>query len=419
MIAKKQLFILIMLFTASLINYMDRSALSIVVPIIQKNFNISPSSMGIILSAFFIGYALFNFIGGYFSDKIGPKKVLGGAMVIWSFFGGLTAVTYNFASLFVVRLFFGFGEGPIGSATNKTVNNWFQVRQRARAMAWATSAMPLGAAIAGPFIGLIAVNWGWRAPFAVLLVIGVIWALIWAKYAKDAPQESEERPEIVNHKVTSEGLPARKPKLSESLRQPRIWSVALAFFACNYIVYFFLTWFPTYLVNVHHLSIVHMSFVTAIPWLLGTAGTLLGGYLSDGMAKKTGNPVLARKMIIVSCLSGCAFSVAALSFVTSTAAAVTLMSIGVFFEYLIPPSIWAMVQDSVPQEHVGGAGGFVHSLSNLSGIIGPTVTGVIVQTTGSYNIAFVIAALLALVGAVTVAWLNKPIRSSAKREMAV
>src|SRR4051812_46344120 len=105
-------YIVFMLFLAAIINYIDRSALSVAMPFISKRFHLEPAEMGLILSSFFIGYALFNFIGGYFSDVFGPRKVFGTSMVVWSIFCGLTATAFNFTSLFIVRLMFGVGEGP-------------------------------------------------------------------------------------------------------------------------------------------------------------------------------------------------------------------------------------------------------------------------------------------------------------------
>lgn len=116
-------------FLAGVINYLDRSALSVAAPFIQEDLHISPAQMGMLFSSFFIGYAVFNFIGGWASDKYGAKHTLSAAMVVWSVFSGAIALTYNFASLFIIRVIFGMGEGPLSAATSKAVNNWFPKRK--------------------------------------------------------------------------------------------------------------------------------------------------------------------------------------------------------------------------------------------------------------------------------------------------
>src|SRR5579875_2719151 len=124
LLKKYSAFVVLMLFLANVINYLDRSALSVAAPIIRKVFSLSPAELGFIFSSFFVGYAIFNFVGGFLSDIYGPKKVFGGSMTLWSLFCGLTIASFNFVSLFIVRLFFGFTEGPLASTTNKTINNW-------------------------------------------------------------------------------------------------------------------------------------------------------------------------------------------------------------------------------------------------------------------------------------------------------
>lgn len=144
MLSKGRGFILVMLFIAGVINYMDRSALSIAAPFIQKDLQLDAAHMGMIFSSFFIGYAIFNFIGGYASDYFGAKKVLTTSMTFWSIFAGVTALTFNFISLFIARVLFGMGEGPLSASQSKMVNNWFPKKSRARALAIAMAGTSLG-----------------------------------------------------------------------------------------------------------------------------------------------------------------------------------------------------------------------------------------------------------------------------------
>jgi nitrate/nitrite transporter NarK len=194
----------------------------------------------------------------------------------------------------------------------------------------------------------------------------------------------------------------RKP-LGEFLARPAILATAFAFFGYSCILFFFLTWFPTYLVSARHLSIASMSFATTIPWLLGFVGLAAGGPLCDLIFRMTGNPILARKLVLVVCLLVAAGCIALAGTVDTVTAAVGLMAVSVFFMYLTGNTYWAIILDTVEQDRVGGVSGFVHFVANCGGIVAPLVTGFIVQATGSFYAAFLLTGAVAVLGAVGVA----------------
>ncbi len=413
--------ILAMLFSCTFINYIDRAALSIAAPYVMREFNFTPSQMGTIFSSFSIGYALFCFIGGYFSDIYGPKRTIAVAMILWSCFAGAPAIAWGFTSLFIFRVLFGMGEGPVSSVSNKMINNWFPASERAKAKGITDSGMALGAAVAGPVVGLVALQWGWRVSFFTLTAFGIVWTLLWWKVVADLPSHHpkvslEEVKEIEEGKVTASKISSKRP-FTFFVKQPVILVTILAFFACNYITYFFLSWFPSYLVMAHNLSIKDMSIVSIIPWIGGCLGFALGGFLSDSIYKRVGDLLFARKIVITVFLIAGAIAIALCGVVRSPMMAVTLMSFGIFFAYLTIPSYWAIIQDSVSGESVGSVGGFVHFLSNIAGIVAPSITGFIVEGTGSFNSAFFLAGGLATIGAIAVAIFAKPIRDAKVTEL--
>ncbi|MEC1537638.1 MFS transporter [Bacillus sonorensis] len=400
-------FVLVMLFLAGVINYLDRSALSVAAPFIQEDLHISPAQMGMLFSSFFIGYAVFNFIGGWASDKYGAKHTLSAAMVVWSVFSGAIALTYNFASLFIIRVIFGMGEGPLSAATSKAVNNWFPKKERARALGMAMCGTPLGGAVSGPIVGLIAIHWGWKASFVLIMLIGLIWTWFWMTLIKDRPtgvQSAVEGKEEPREKGA--GIP-----LSFYLKQPTILFTAFAFFSYNYILFFFLTWFPSYLTTARGLSIHDMSIATIIPWVVGFIGLALGGFISDYIFKVTGKQLFSRKAVLVVCLLAAAVCIGVAGVVTTAYGAVALVALSVFFLYLTGITYWAIIQDIVHPDRVGGVGGFMHFLANTSGIIGPTVTGFIVEYSGAFTSAFLLAGGLAVAGSLCVAFFVKPIKA--------
>jgi MFS transporter, ACS family, hexuronate transporter len=416
MLKKKRWQLVFLLFVAGIINYLDRSALSVAAPLVMQDLALTPADLGLIFSSFFVGYAVFNFIGGWASDKLGGKRVFTLAMGVWSTFCALTAAATGFVSLLVIRVFFGVGEGPLSSTMNKVVNNWFPHREAASAVGFANCGTPLGGAIAGPVVGLIAVAFGWKVAFVAIGLLGFVWLFFWTRLATETPRQhptisAEELREIEeDHAAPTANLPAQP--LSFYLKQPVVLATGLAFFGYNYILFFFLTWFPSYLTMAQHLSIKDMSIATVLPWVLGFCGLAAGGTLSDAVYRRTGRALFARKLVLTVCLSLAAVSVALAGLVTTVGSALALMSAAVFFLYLTGSTYWAILQDTVRGENIGGVGGFIHMIANCAGIIGPTVTGFIVPYTGVFTSAFVLAGGVAILGVLCVLIFVKPIEST-------
>lgn len=301
MFSKDKLPVILFLFLAGVINYLDRSALSIAAPFIQDDLTLSATQMGLIFSSFSIGYAIFNFLGGVASDRYGAKLTLFVAMVVWSLFSGAVALAFGFVSLLIIRILFGMGEGPLSATINKMVNNWFPPTQRASVIGVTNSGTPLGGAISGPIVGMIAVAFSWKVSFVLIMIIGLIWAVLWFKFVKEKPQETiKEAPAI-----KAETSPGEKIPLTFYLKQKTVLFTAFAFFAYNYILFFFLTWFPSYLVDERGLSVESMSVITVIPWILGFIGLAAGGFVSDYVYKKRPEKVCCSRARL--CLSRVCF----------------------------------------------------------------------------------------------------------------
>jgi ACS family hexuronate transporter-like MFS transporter len=396
-----------LLFLGGMINYLDRAALSVAAPFLTKELSLSPSELGVVFSVFFLGYAAFCFVGGYASDRVGAKNVFAAASVVWSVFCGLTATVFSFTSLLVVRVIFGMGEGPYGSAANKLVSNWFPRHQQATAVGWANAGTPLGGALAGPIVGFIALTWGWRVSFVIIAAIGLCWSAVWMLAVTERPEQSPHVSAAEKAEIAADQEPVRSgppTPLGALLLRPAILATAFAFFGYAYILYFFLSWFPTYLTTARHLSLQSMSFVSTIPWLLGFVGLAAGGWVSDAIFRITGNAVRARKLVLVGALLIAAVCVALAGSVETVQAAVALMAVSVFFMYLTGNTYWAIILDTVDKDRVGGVGGFVHLIANTAGIVAPSVTGFMVQATGgSYAGAFGLAGGIAVLGALSVA----------------
>ncbi|KWW17350.1 hexuronate transporter [Peribacillus simplex] len=409
MLSKGRTSIMILLFLAGVINYLDRSALSIAAPFIQAELNLTPTQMGIVFSSFSVGYAVFNFLGGMASDRYGAKLTLFVAMIVWSIFSGAIALAFGLASLIIIRVFFGMGEGPLSATINKMINNWFPADKRAGAIGLANSGTPLGGAIAGPIVGIIALSFGWRISFIIIMLLGFAWAIAWWLFSKEGPADNVTTPS--NQQYVNKVSSNKKIQLSYYLKQKTVLFTSFAYFAYSYILFFFLTWFPSYLIDTHGLNVKEMSIVTVIPWILGFIGLASGGYLSDFVYKKfSGKGILfSRKVVLVTCLFISALCIGLAGIVTTTIGAVSLVASSVLFLYLTGSIYWAIVQDVVDPQNVGSVGGFMHFLANTAGILGPTVTGYLVQVSGTYTAAFLLAGSLAIFASLAVIRYVKPI----------
>jgi len=409
--------IVLLLCLVYMINYLDRVALSITVPMIEKELTINPEQFGMIFGSFFFGYAIFNFLGGLAVDKFGPTLVMGLAVGLWSIFCGMTAIATGFYSMLILRVLFGMAEGPICASANKMINGWFPKKQAATAMGLLSAGSPLGGAVAGPIVGYLAISFGWRPAFMIIASIGIVWMLVWFFTAADNPEKShrvtEHERQWVNRLKTEkindeEDLTQSAQTLGYYLRQPIILVTAFAFFCYNYILFFFLSWFPAYLVQAHGLNIKEMSLTTVIPWIVGFFGLALGVIISDKIFNLTGRLLLSRKIVLVVSLLAAAICVALAGVVTRVVPAVMLMSVSIFFLYITGAIYWAIIQDVVHKSKVGSASGFIHLIGSVSGIIGPIATGFIVQNTGHFDSAFILAGGVAALGAILVFFVIKP-----------
>ncbi|CAM2197079.1 Hexuronate transporter [Paraburkholderia kururiensis] len=394
-----------LLFAAGMINYMDRAALGVVAPVISKELSLSPSQLGVIFSSFFVGYSIFSFVGGHLADRFGPTRVFSWAMGVWSLLCGLTAAATGFASMFVLRSLFGFGEGPMNSTTNRAITNWFPRDETATMIGFTFSGQTFGNALAGPLVGLVAVAFGWRVSFVVVAVLGFVWIAVWRIWVTDTPaqnrhvgdQERElierSRKTVQAHEASEEGMALRA-----YLLRPSTLALGVGLFAVNYTLFIFISWLPSYFTSALHLNLTQMSLMTAIPWACGAIGYFGGGLAADLLFKRMANKLLARKLAAVVPLALSGLAMLAVSFVTSTAPAVSLVALAVLFLTASSQAVWAVVHELVPGTHLGAVSGFVHLIANISGIVGPTLTGIAVEHFGGYSSGFALGATIDLIG---------------------
>ncbi len=391
------------------LNYADRAAFGVAGSSIINEFHLTKTEFGLISSIFFFGYAPFCFIGGWLSDKYGPRAVMGAAVGWWSIFTALTAAGAGYISFLVIRFFFGFGEGPQGSVTIKTMRNWFPQRQMGTAVGISQGCTPLGGVIGTPLVAwLLATTGDWRIPFIVLGILGVLAAIGWWGIVRDTPDvhpwaSKEEAEEIARGNVaagTTTDAPGQKIEtLGHYITRPLVLATSAAFFGYAWVLYAFLSWFPVYLVDARNVQLKDVAWIGAVPWVLGVIGYMSGGIFTDWLAVRIGNAPAARKWTIIICLTGTAILLSGVGFVATLTSAVMLMSAVVFLLYLTGSQYFTLISDTIPGKRLGGVVGFVHFIANTSGIFAPFIVGLIVDNTKSWALTFGVSAAICILGA--------------------
>nr|WP_179791746.1 MFS transporter [Actinopolymorpha rutila] len=395
------------------LNYADRAAIGLAAPLIIAEYGFSKATWGWISAIFFVGYAPFCFIGGYTSDRFGPRKVMAWAVAWWSLFTALTAAGFGFVSFMVIRLLFGFGEGPQASVTAKTMSNWFPRRRMGTALGLSQASTPLGGAVGTPIIVAIinAFNGNWRAPFVILGLVGIFFLVGWWVVVRDSPAKhpwvrGEEAAEMrADAQAAADDGPEDEPgsrSLASYLRLPIVLTTALTYFGYSWVLYTFLTWFPEFLHEAHGLDLNQIAFTGAVPWLCGFVGLALGGVFTDALGRRFGL-FTARKWTTVVGLLLVAVAFGPVGMVKSTTSAVALMALTVFVLYVVGAQFFALIQPAIPARRFGAASGFIHFVANLAGIFAPIVLGYIVDATGSWAVSFLISGAVVAIPAVLLA----------------
>ncbi|MBF4616377.1 MFS transporter [Curtobacterium sp. VKM Ac-1376] len=391
------------------INYIDRTALSVAMPEIAKDFGLDSAATGVILSSFFWAYVVFMLPGGYLVDKIGPKFMLGLGSVIWGLSTIALGFTRGFMSLFIVRLVMGASEAPSYPGASRTVRDWFPKSERSFASGTFNVGSKVGATLAIPFVSILIGSIGWRGAFMVAGVLALLWGLGWW-VAYRSPQHSKmlSDRELEHIEAGQEPETASDMKITGLLSQRTIQAMSVGFFCVNFVSYFFFTWFPTYMINTFHLSILSFGFIGTLPGIAAIIGGFVGGWVSDGMYRRGYSVTTARKVpLVVGMLGSTAIAFAAFS--PSVWTAVTLLCVSNFAATGAASALWALPTDVAPSRaHVGTIGGIQNTVSNTAGIIGPIVIGFIMGFSGSFVIPLIVAGVVSLAGALTYAfWLPK------------
>ncbi|GGY58582.1 MFS transporter [Pseudoduganella albidiflava] len=408
--------ILAILFIVTTINYADRATISIAGPELSRQLGLTPVQMGLIFSAFSWSYVLCQLPGGWLLDRFGTKIVYFFSIFLWSlftllqgwvgFFSGGAAV----AMLFTLRLIVGAAEAPSFPGNSRLTTSWFPTAERGTAAAIFNSAQYFATVLFAPIMGWLVHSLGWESVFFVMGGLGIAMSLAWLKFVHGPRQHPSANAAELLHierggalvDLETTGVPAAaRPQidtwscLKQLLSSRMLLGIYIGQYCINTLTYFFLTWFPIYLVKERHMTILKAGFVAALPAIAGFLGGVLGGVISDRMIKRGYSTSVARKTPIIGGML-LATTMVLCNFVEQDWVVVAVMALA-FFGKGIGALGWAVVGDTSPSQAGGMSGSLFNMFGNTAGITTPIVIGIILQATGSFYGALVFVGANALV----------------------
>lgn len=384
----------------SIVMFLDRMAIAVTGPSIQKQLAITPDEWGWVLGSYVIAYALFEIPSGAMGDKHGHRRELTRITVWWSFFVAVTAACRNFWQLAVARFLFGIGAAGAYPNISGVLYRWLPLRERARGQGIIWAASRFGGALAPLLLVPLEARFGWRVVFIVLGLIGFAWAVSWRRWYRDHPLEQPGiSPEEVAEMGGDEGLAHLGTPWRRLLALPQLWLIALAYFFYAFGSWFFFNWFPTWMVKGAGFTVPEMGVFASVPFLMGVAGNLLGGVLSDRLVARIGIR-RAYSLITSGCLTLTACLLVLMSVVTDHVAIVILAGASFGVMDLMLPSAWAMCM-AIGGRFGGTATGAMNTAGNIGGFVCTVAIGYIIAGTGSYELpVWSVAAMVLIAGAI-------------------
>jgi len=397
-----------MLFFIALINYIDRGALSFAANAISGEFHFSKTELGVVLSYFGFGYLFGSLCGGFLADRLGTKKVWLLAGVLWSLLeiatawaGELGVALFGGSAIMgfaVMRILFGFAEGPAYALMNKAIAHWAPDNERGMALGIGLLSTQVGALLTAPIaVGLLLLTNDWRMMFILLGVFSLLAMLIFARIFTDTPLQqpraSQAERELILQGQQQSATGPRLPWWRFFTSRTLVCN-ALGYFSFLYVTFTLVTWGPKYLQDSFHYDLHSLWYVAMIPWSGACVTVLLGGKIADTLLRRTGNLRLARNLFAAVGLLCTALCFMAIPWMSSAAEIILLMTLGNALNALVNNVYWSVVIDVTPKSTVGTYSGMTLAIANLASIISPMLSGWLAQHFG-YNAMFSATAAIA------------------------
>jgi ACS family hexuronate transporter-like MFS transporter len=417
-------FIVFLLFSITIVNYIDRAAISYAIPVIQRELGFSAAESGAILGAFGLGYAITTLLGGLAVDRWGARIVLTVAAVLWSLSIGMTSLATGVAMLYAARVLLGVSEGPNFPALTGAVTHWLSPHERATALGNALLAVPLALAVGGPIVTHLLTWLDWRLTFGVLFVLSAAWVPLWYLLFRDSPSESRfvnraERDHIrTSHDAVAKAPPAvlkswpRMDVIAALLSNRTLLANTWAFFVFGYFLFFFMAWLPSYLERKYGLHLDAVGLFTVLPWLAAALTLWLFGRWSDHLLVTTGRLRIARSWLIAGTQFVAAIAIVPVAMTDNLTVAIAGITVAVAASMGANAAYYAVNVDIVP-ERAATALGIMDFAFAIAGFLAPAITGWVLNIRGSFTDGFLLMAVLALSSVLVVLAFHNPDRDRA------
>lgn len=393
-----------MCFAAAFVCYIDRVNISIAIIPMAEHFGWSATQKGLVLSSFFIGYLLGQIPSGWLANRIGGRRMLGAALLLWSLFTAITpfAAMAGFTALILSRIVLGLGEAATFPAIYNLYGKWIPPQERSRAVAFTLGGIPLGTVAGLALSGALVARFGWPSVFYVFGAAGIVLALVWFLIIHDAPARhpgiSAVEREYIAAAVSVPGQERSALPVGRLLAAPAFWALVINHFCSNWILYVLLSWMPSYFRDVQHLNLANAGFAAAAPWLSMFLVGNLSAWVADEMIRR-GVPVsFVRKLMQAGGLLGASAFMLLINQAHTPTAAILVMcgalgALGLTWAGFGPNHL------EIAPKHADILIGITNTAGTLPGIIGVAVAGWMLDTTGSYVSVFLLAAGITSVGA--------------------
>jgi predicted MFS family arabinose efflux permease len=383
--------VLAMLVICVLINYLDRQNLSVSLTNVKSDLHLSVEELGWLSTGFFWTYAVCQIPAGWLLDRIDVYRLLGASFFLMSLATALTGFVESFAMLFILRLAVGVGAAAAFPSFSKILASDYQERHRGKANAaidFGTKvSTPLGIILGGSFL----VHWSWRAMFQVMGIGAMVWIPLWFRW----------RPRV--HVNAPKAQRIAPPSTAELLSQRSVWGSFIGLYCLNSAWYFLLQWFPFYLEHERHFSKQRMAVLGSVPFWLLAVSTTLSGWIADAWIARGGNPTVVRKTFLVSGMLLCTLLLPA-GMISDDWWSIALFTFACFTFGMTTSNHWGVTQTLAGPAAAGKWTGMQNAVGNLAGITMGWATGQILKQTQSFHLAFVLVAVMVVIGAASYAF---------------
>lgn len=410
-------FIASLVFFITLVNFIDRSAISFVIDPLKQEFGFTDTQFGMILSAFGLGYVLLTAFGGWLVDVYGSRIVWPLAAISWSLCVGLLGFASGFWTFIALRFLLGVTEGPHFPAISNTINYWLPPAERARALSLGLVAIPLSAVVGAPISTYLVADFGWRTMFFAISALGIIWGFVWYFVFRDRPEDckyvSEAEKKLIVSSRDNTSTEKQPIDWRMILTHPALIANNIAYFAFGYMLFFATLWLPGYFLSQHGLNLKKVGWYLTIPWLCAAIFLKAGGILSDWLYRKTGSSRISRSHVIWTSQLLASIFFILLGFTHSLGFSILFLSLGLGFGFMPQPAFFSTNID-IAKDRAGSAQGITSASLSLAGIIAPAVTGLLLDWTGNYQGAFLLLGGFTIMAVITVVLFHHPDRKFAR-----